>query len=166
MANLNALVDTYMVFNWKKSNNSAEKELKRLKEKLLDVPVIIKDLEFECKKHKKCKCEKHPYKLDDLDCQAELSESPYLILGEIAPEEELGVMPSITNPYPVIYLHNGGRYKKERKEYAENYPLDKMVLPIGATRIEKSPGGNAICILFERDDELQYIEIMMVNGWL
>lgn len=164
MANLNELVDDYIVYNWKGENNSAEKDLKRLKEKLSDVPVIIKDLEFECKKHKKCKCEKHPYKLSDLDSKATFSESYHTILGEIAPDEELAVFPGIANPYPVIYLHNGGKDEKERKKFAENYPLEKMILPIGATRIEKTEG-NAICILFERDDELQYIEIMMVKDW-
>jgi len=124
---------------------------------------MLKDFPRKCSKtDRRCKCGHPPHKLRHLESMAELSEEDFSLIYESVPQEEWDIIERrIASPWPTIILYGDGL----EDNFYERYPLNEVILPIGATRIIKHPSFNAISILFQRGSRLQYIEVMMSRKW-
>ncbi|MBN2053194.1 hypothetical protein JW756_06850 [Candidatus Woesearchaeota archaeon] len=155
---LNSIVQEYTV-----SKNGGKKELDELTGRLSNVPVSLEKLEAMLKEN---------YGVDVLcfTVKAEFVQPDMRIslLDELVEnyEDADEITERMTLPYPLICL--SGEFISKNFYKRVKYGFGKLIAPDArdqTARVLKKPGVGGVAVTFERDNKLEYIEIVLAKDF-
>lgn len=157
-ADLNQIIQDYKI-----SKTGGVEEFLDLQKRLSDVPILLNKFEEGLKGI--------DYDISDLITRAEFYDPPtrIVLLDEFVEREEADSLTGrIVLPYPTIWI-NGEGVSDNFYEDAKNDLARFLVLPDKrdpTARILSAPDCGAATIIYERDKQLYYIEIILTKDFL
>lgn len=154
---LNKIIQDYKI-----SKEGGVKELENLQEILLDVPVNLENFE---KKLKSYDCE-----FTDMIIRAEFynPQTRLPLLDELVDMNEADrITEQMRLPHPIIYLN--GQSISGIFTLQQEGDLGKLILPDKkdiTAKVISSPFANGVAIMYERNENLHYVEMILTKEFL